>query len=86
MVRKIRDETLAMLSKRLDGDCEKNLAPATNDFKLNCWVCNKYENEAEQCTKCSDCNLWTLKKIFLHNRRYLRYLEPNQLHKMGFST
>lgn len=82
---KIKDEILAKLSERLKDEEEKMLAPANNNSKLNCWACGKYYEAAEECYDCTSCSLWTLKKIFLHNRRFLRYLELDQLHKMGFS-
>ena len=85
MVIKIKDETLKKLSKRLEGENQRTLAPESNNSKLNCWACGKYYEEAEECNKCQNCSLWTLKKIFLHNRRYLRYLDNEQLQKMGFS-
>lgn len=84
-MRKIKDSTLAKLSERLLDDNEMDLAPLSNPAKMNCWACGKYECEAEQCYNCSECSLWTLKKIFLHNRRFLRYLDSDQLRKMGFS-
>jgi hypothetical protein len=85
MVKKIKDSTLAKLSERLQPEFEEELAPESNHAKINCWTCGKYDAEAEHCYHCSDCNLWTLKKIFLHNRRFLRHLDRYQLNKMGFS-
>jgi hypothetical protein len=85
MPEKIRDDILAKLSERLTEEAEKDLTPTDNTAKLNCWTCGKYYDSAEECYQCNDCSLWTLKKIFLHNRRYLRYLELDQLHRMGFS-
>jgi hypothetical protein len=85
MVDKIKDEVLAKLSVLLKEETEKAFREADNCSKINCWTCGKYYEEAEECYDCQDCNLWTLKKIFLHNRRFLRNLDLDQLHKMGFS-
>ncbi len=85
MVLKVKDEVLAKLSERLIETDENILSPATNNTKLNCWACGKYDGEAEVCSHCDLCNVWALKKIFLHNRRYLRHLDTPSLHKMGFS-
>ena len=84
MVKKIKDSTLTKLSERLSKDFENELSPETNPAKINCWTCGKYDEEAEHCYLCERCNLWTLKKIFLHNRRFLRYLDQDKLNKMGF--
>ena len=86
LVKKIKDSILAKLSEKLDEKLIDDLKPETNSAKINCWTCGKYDEEAEQCYNCHQCNLWTLKKIFLHNRRYLRYLDTWQLHLMGFSA
>ena len=86
MAEKVKDNILAKLSERLLEEADKELAPYSSNAKLNCWACGKYDGDAEQCYHCHQCNLWTLKKIFLHNRRFLRYLSPMQLRKMGFST
>jgi hypothetical protein len=85
MGERIKDDVLAKLSERLTEEAEKFLAPSTSNYKINCWTCGKYDQQAEHCYDCQNCNLWTLKKIFLHNRRYLRYLDIDQLHRMGFS-
>ena len=85
MVLKIKDEVLAKLSERLTEENINLLAPTNNHNKLNCWTCGKYDEQAEECYVCGECSVWTLKKIFLHNRRFLRYLESDQLHRMGFS-
>ena len=86
LVTKIKDKILAKLSERLLEDSESELAPTTNNAKLNCWTCGNYDGEAEKCYHCPLCNVWTIKKIFIHNRRYLRHLTNDQLHKMGFSS
>ena len=85
MVEKVKDNVLAKLSERLLEENARSLAPEDNLAKINCWTCGKYDGSAEDCYHCNDCNIWTLKKIFLHNRRFLRYLENDQLHRMGFS-
>jgi hypothetical protein len=86
LAEKIKDETLAKLSEKLNDEKEKDLAPTSSSSKLNCWTCGKYSDEAEHCYDCNHCNMWTLKKIFLHNRRYLRHLESHQIHKMGLTA
>jgi flagellar biosynthesis/type III secretory pathway chaperone len=86
MAEKIKDAILAKLSERLEEDKVERLSPETNNAKLNCWACGKYDGDAEKCYQCNQCNLWTLKKIFLHNRRYLRYLEGSMLRRMGFGA
>lgn len=85
MVDKVSNDVLAKLSERLTEDAEKLLAPETSNSKINCWACGNYDSNAAECYQCQQCNLWTLKKIFLHNKRYLRYLDLHQLHLMGFS-
>ena len=86
MAEKIKDAILAKLSERLEEDKVEALAPETNNAKLNCWTCGKYDGDAEKCYDCNQCNLWTLKKIFLHNRRYLRNLEGSMVRRMGFGA
>lgn len=86
MVEKVKDETLAKLSKRILDEENKTLAPTNNNTKLNCWACGEYGETAEQCYACNNCSLWTLKKIFLHNRRFLRQLELRQLHRIGLTA
>jgi hypothetical protein len=85
LVEKIKDEVLQKLSGLLYEQPDKILQPVNNATKLNCWTCGKYYESAEECYDCMDCNIWTLKKIFLHNKRFLRYLDLDQLHLMGFS-
>ena len=86
MAEKIKDEILAKLSEKLLDEAERDLAPANNNTRLNCWACGEYGESAEQCYSCNNCNLWTLKKIFLHNRRFLRQLDIDQCRKIGLTN
>ena len=85
MVKRVKDEVLEKLGERLMEE-DSYLAETTSNAKINCWSCGNYEEDAEQCYICQSCTTWTLKKIFLHNKRYLRHLNCTQLRKMGFST
>ena len=83
MVKKIKDIVFHRLSERLKEDSEKMQHLTDNYTKLQCWKCGNYEQNAEQCYHCQHCNIWTLKKIFIPNRRYLQFLNNEQLQKIG---